>query len=86
MKPRFQFSIGTLLAFSFGILLVLFSLFYLWLKVDYDRYLWMINGPGIFAYLGGLQYSLFSGFIAPIIGSGLVIISLVIAYHENKKK
>ncbi|MFA6943635.1 MAG: hypothetical protein WC266_01915 [Patescibacteria group bacterium] len=84
MKSQFHFTLGTLLAFAGGLLLLTFGLFLLWLVADDDRYIWAINGPGFFAQIGGVQWSLF-GFIAPVLGLGLIITSLMMAHSASKK-
>lgn len=54
------------------------AILFLFIHGDYERYIWIINGPYPFSYFGGGPFQLFMYLGLFIVGITLIVISLVL--------
>ena len=73
---KFKKIIGVVLSHIGIFSLVSPFLLYWWIHGDYERYLWIINGPFPYSHLGGgpFQLQLFAGLF--IFGAACIIVSI----------
>jgi len=80
MKKYYLLDVFLSFNLGIGLLLCLIPpLSYWWIHGDYDRYLWIINGPPPYNSFGGMAFQLYIlGIIPFILGLLLCAISILI--------
>lgn len=58
------------------------AFFYWWIHGNYERYIWIINGPAPYSSFGGGPYQLFNFFIFPIL-LGVILASVSIIMRRK---
>lgn len=65
-----------------GIILLALPIIFIWLISDYERYVWLINGPYPFSHLGGGPFQLW---VMTLLGFlGVISLAISILFRKNK--
>jgi hypothetical protein len=74
--------IATILLFVLGIIFLSLPLIFIWLISNYERYVWLINGPYPFSHLGGGPFQLR---VMALLGLlGVISVTISILLRKNK--
>lgn len=69
---------------SFGVTLLFSPLFYVWfIHGNYERYIWIINGPKPFNRLGGGPNQFWLLFSSLLLGGAMIFLSYLLKRNKN---
>lgn len=77
-KQRIKVFISDLLLGLGFIFIISPAILYLFIHGNYERYIWILNGPYPFSHFGGGPFQLFMSVGLFIVGIGLIVISMTL--------